>query len=76
MKKLMEDTINYVNDLPDDEFRYLFARTVGWISEAAETDPGAICRLDEVAGLFEALYDRMQGRKYETPAGGAAGESR
>lgn len=73
---MLQSTISYVKELPEDEFQYLFSRAVGRVSMTAALNPGATCRMDEVAELFESLFDRMQGRKYETPAGGAARESK
>lgn len=73
---MLQSTIGYVKGLPDDEFRYLFSRVTGWISAEAEANPGATCRLDEVAELFNVLSDRMHDKEYETPAAGTAGESR
>lgn len=73
---MLENTIKYVSEVEEEDFRILFTRVYGRISMKAETHPDTACPMREVGELFDALFGQMQGRKEETPAGGTAGESK
>lgn len=72
----MKSAIEYAATTQADDFQALFARMAGWICAGARENPEATCTMKEVGELFNILFERMQGKEAETPAGGAAGESR
>ena len=76
----MKNTMDYVRKKADSgmEFGDLFCRVTGWLESEAEYSPDEpTCTVKEVSDLFNLLFEIRLGRyKAETPAVGAAGESR
>ena len=75
----MKNTMDYVREKADSgmEFGEIFCRATGWLESEAEHDPNDTCTVKEVSDLFNLLFEIRLGRyKAETPAVGAAGESK
>lgn len=68
---MLGSTIKYASEIEEDDFRCLFARVSGWISEMAKDDPNGVCTLAEVNKLLDVLLDQMWKRsETEAPAAG------
>ncbi len=75
----MKNTMDYVREKADSgmNFDEIFCRVTGWLESEAEHDPNDTCTVKEVSNLFELLFKIKVGTyKAETPAVGAAGESK
>lgn len=67
--------LDYAATLAGEDFNTVFCRITGCVGADAKHKAGASYPVEEVAELFSALFDVLQGANSETPAVGAAGES-
>lgn len=67
--------LDFAATLTGKDFDTVFCQIAGWIADRAKNGPGVAYKVEEVAELFNMLFDMRVGRTDETPAAGTAGES-